>query len=50
VSAAASGTTGDFAEFIVFRGKVFEVLKMTGPHENATLLHDIARKAAEKIP
>jgi hypothetical protein len=50
VSAAASGTTGDFAEFIVFRGKVFEVLKMTGPRENATLLHDLARKAAEKIP
>jgi len=50
VSAAASGTTGDFAEFIVFRGKVFEVLKMTGPQENATLLHDLARKAAEKIP
>jgi hypothetical protein len=50
VSAAASGTTGDFAEFIVFRGKVFEVLKMTGPQENTTLLHDLARKAAEKIP
>jgi hypothetical protein len=50
VSATTSGTMGDFAEFIVFRGKVFEVLKMTGPQENATLLHDLARKAAEKIP
>jgi hypothetical protein len=50
VSAPASGTPGDFAEFIVYRRNVFEVLKMTGPGANATLLHELARTAAERIP
>lgn len=50
VSAAAPGITGDFAEFIVFRKNVFGVLKMTGPGTNATLLHGLARTAAQKIP
>jgi hypothetical protein len=49
-SADGSGAAGEFAEFIVFRGKVFEVLRMTGPETNATVLHDLARTAAQKIP
>jgi len=50
ISAPASGTAGDYAEFIIFRRNVFEVLKMTGPGTNATLLHELARTAAMKIP
>lgn len=50
VSAPASASQGDFAEFIVFRGNVLEILKMTGPDTNATLLHGLARAAAQKIP
>ncbi|WP_292346969.1 MULTISPECIES: hypothetical protein [unclassified Methanoregula] len=50
ISAPASDSAGDFAEFIVFRKNVFEVLKMTGPGTNATLLHELARTAAQKIP
>ena len=50
ISAPVSGTAGDFAEFIIFRRNVFEVLKMTGPGTNATLLHELARTAAMKIP
>lgn len=49
-SAPAPASRGDFAEFIVFRGNVLEILKMTGPDTNATLLHGLARAAAQKIP
>ena len=38
------------AEIIFYRGKVFEVLKMTGPETNVTLLRDLAQKASAKIP
>ena len=38
------------AEFVLFRKNVFEVVKMTGPGTNATVIHDIARTAAMKIP
>lgn len=37
-------------EIIFYRGKVFEVLKMTGPGTNVTLLRDLAQKASAKIP
>jgi hypothetical protein len=49
-AAAAAGSAGDFAEFIVYRGNVFEVLRMTGPGTDAALLHGLAQKAASKIP
>jgi hypothetical protein len=41
---------GDMAEIIIYKGTIFEVLRMTGPGTNATLLRDIALKASAKIP
>ncbi|MFA5268900.1 MAG: hypothetical protein WC379_13090 [Methanoregula sp.] len=38
------------AEIIFYRGTTFEVLRMTGPGTNATLLEDLALKASAKIP
>jgi hypothetical protein len=38
------------AEIIIYRGTTFEVLRMTGPGTNATLLKDLALKASAKIP
>lgn len=43
-------TRGEVAEIIFYRGNVFEVLKMTGPKTNVTLLWDLAQKASAKIP
>jgi hypothetical protein len=43
-------TGGMVTEIIFYRGKVFEVLKMTGPKTNVTLLRDLAQKASAKIP
>jgi hypothetical protein len=43
-------TGGEVAEIIFYRGKVFEVLKMTGPETNVTLLRDLAQKVSAKIP
>ena len=43
-------TGGRVAEIIFYRGKVFEVLKMTGPGTNVTLLHNLAQKASAQIP
>jgi hypothetical protein len=40
----------DVAEIIICRGTVFEVLKMTGPETNVTLLKDLAGKVSAKIP
>jgi len=40
----------DVAEIIFYRGTVFEVLKMTGPETNVTLLRNLAGKASAKIP
>jgi hypothetical protein len=39
----------DVAEIIIYRGTVFEVLKMNGPETNVTLLKDLAGKALAKI-
>jgi len=36
-------------EIIFYRGNVFEVLKMTGPGTNVTLLRDLAQKSYAKI-
>jgi hypothetical protein len=41
---------GDVAEIIIYKGTIFEVLRMTGPGTNATILRDIAQKASAKIP
>jgi hypothetical protein len=38
------------AEIIFYRGTTFEVLRMTGPGTNATLLKELALKSAAKIP
>ena len=38
------------AEIIFYRGTRLEVLKMTGPGTNTTLLHGLARIAERKIP
>jgi len=38
------------AEIIIYRGTTFEVLRMTGPGTNATLLKGLALKASLKIP
>ena len=43
-------TVSNVTEIIFYRGKVFEVLKMTGPETNVTLLRDLAQKASAKIP
>jgi hypothetical protein len=43
-------TRTDVAEVIFFRGTIFEVMRMTGPGTNATLLRDMAEKASAKIP
>ncbi len=45
-----TGTGGRVAEIIFYRGNVFEVLKMTGPDTNVTLLRDLAQKASAQIP
>ncbi|RPI38593.1 MAG: hypothetical protein EHM53_08675, partial [Methanoregulaceae archaeon] len=37
-------------EIIFYRGNIFEVLTMTGPKTNVTLLRDLAQKASAKIP
>jgi len=49
---AGSGTTprNYMAEIIISRGTTFEVLRMSGPMTNATLLGDIARTALLKVP
>ena len=43
-------TGSNVTEIIFYRGNVFEVLKMTGPETNVTLLRDLAQKASAKIP
>lgn len=50
ITAAPSGSSEDFAEIILTRNNVLEVLRMSGPGVNATVLHDIAGKAARTIP
>jgi hypothetical protein len=45
---AVSGS--DVAEIIICRGTTVEVLKMSGPGTNVTLLKDLAGKALAKIP
>jgi hypothetical protein len=45
---AVSGS--DMAEIIFYRGTIFEVLRMTGPETNATILRAMADKASAKIP
>jgi hypothetical protein len=47
-TSAVSGS--DVAEIITYRGTIFEVLKMTGPETNTTVLRDMAQKAYAKIP
>lgn len=49
---AGSGTTppNDMAEIIISRGRTFEVVRMSGPMTNATLLSEIAGIALSKIP
>jgi len=49
---AGTDTVSDssMAEIIFYRGTTFEVLKMTGPETNATLLTDLALKSSAKIP
>jgi hypothetical protein len=58
-SAVGSGRTvsetdtlsgSDEAELVFSRGTVFEVLKMTGPGTNTTLLRDMAGRVSAKIP
>jgi hypothetical protein len=43
-------SVNDVAEIIIYRGTVFEVLKMTGPGTNVTLLKGLAGKASAKMP
>jgi hypothetical protein len=38
------------AEIIIYRGTTFEVLRMTGPKTNITLLRDLTHIAGQKIP
>ena len=45
---AVSG--GDVAEIMIYHGTIFEVLKMTGPGTNVTIIRDMAQKASAKIP
>jgi hypothetical protein len=45
---ALSGS--NVAEIIFYRGPFFEVLKMTGPGTNVTVLRELAQKASAKIP
>jgi hypothetical protein len=44
-----TGSGSDGAEIIFYRGTSFEVLKMTGPGTNTTLLRDLAQKASAKL-
>jgi hypothetical protein len=50
VPAPVAISGGDVMEIIFFKGTVFEVLKMTGPGTNATVLRDMARNASARIP
>jgi hypothetical protein len=45
-----TGNGRTVAEIIFSRGTIFEVLKMTGPGTNVTLLRELAQKASAKIP
>jgi hypothetical protein len=49
---AGSGTTSrnDIAEIVISRDTTFEVLRMSGPVTNATLLSDLAKTVLFKIP
>jgi hypothetical protein len=40
----------EVAEVIFFRGTIFEVMRMTGPGTNVTVLRDMAQMAFAKIP
>jgi hypothetical protein len=42
--------TREVAEIIFTKGDVFEVLRMTGPGANVTVLQDLAGKAYRRIP
>jgi hypothetical protein len=42
------GNGSNVTEIIFYQGTIFEVLKMTGPGTNATLLRDLAQRAAAK--
>jgi len=54
ISNSVPGTTAvsgsDVAEIIFYRGTCFNVMKMTGPGTNMTLLRDIALGVSAKIP
>ncbi len=50
VSGKNAEPASDVAEIIFYRGIHFEVLRMTGPGTNVTLLRDLAQKASAKIP
>lgn len=41
---------GDIAEIIFHRGMVFEVMRMSGPGTNLTLIEDLAARAYGEIP
>ena len=50
-SAETNAVAGSsMAEIIFYRGTTFEVLRMTGPGTNATLLKDLALKSTAMIP
>jgi hypothetical protein len=50
---ADAGVTAEFksdvVEIIMYRGTVFEVMRMSGPGANTTLLHELARKVYSQI-
>lgn len=45
---AGNESGSDFAEIIFYRGTVFEVIRMSGPRINTTLLEELAVKAYER--
>jgi hypothetical protein len=54
ISGGQAGTgpipRNEVAEIIIWRGRTFEVLRMSGPMTNTTLLSALARAALSKVP
>jgi hypothetical protein len=48
--AVTSGTPQPVAEIIFSKGRIFEVLRMSGPGTDGAILQSLAAKAWEKIP